>query len=83
MGRGIQGQTIKKTAAAIYEYQADGDGEWGEISLDFENGTADIVRLADWDATISNVFAKRAIRYLLDCENEKLPKETMFAFELL
>ena len=29
----------KKIAAAIYEYQADCDGEWGEISLDFENGT--------------------------------------------
>ena len=28
----------KKIAAAIYEYQADCDGEWGEISLDFENG---------------------------------------------
>ena len=31
---------------------------------------------------ISNVFAKRVIRYLLDCKNEKLPKEMMFAFEL-
>ena len=39
----------KKIATAIYEYQADCDGEWGEISLDFENGTAEIIRLADWD----------------------------------
>ena len=39
----------KKIAAAIYEYQADCDGEWGEISFDFENGTAEIIRLADWD----------------------------------
>lgn len=37
----------KKIAAALYEYQADYDSEWGEISLDFENGTAEIVRLAD------------------------------------
>ena len=29
----------KKIATAIYEYQADCDGEWGEISFDFENGT--------------------------------------------
>ena len=29
----------KKIAAAVYEYQADCDGEWGEIQLDFENGT--------------------------------------------
>ena len=33
----------KKIAAAIYEYQADCDGEWGEISFDFENGTAEIL----------------------------------------
>ena len=72
----------KKIATAVYEYQADCDGEWGEIVFDFGNGTAEIVRLADWDTMISNVFAKRAIRYLLDCENEKLPKKTVFAFEM-
>ena len=38
----------KKIAAAINKYQADCDGEWGEISVDFENGTAEIIRLADW-----------------------------------
>ena len=73
----------KKIATAVYEYQADCDGEWGEIVFDFGSGTAEIVRLADWDTMISNVFAKQAIRYLLDCENEKLPKEVMFAFELI
>ena len=71
----------KKIAAAIYEYQADCDGEWGEISFDFENGTAEIIRLADWDTTKTNRFANRAIAYLLNCENEKLPKETIVAFE--
>ena len=71
----------KKTAAAIYEYQADCDGEWGEISLNFENSTAEIVRLADWDTVKTNKFAIRAIAYLLKCENEKLPKEMMVAFE--
>ena len=72
----------KKIAAAIYEYQADCDGEWGEISFDFENGTAEIVRLADWDTTKTNWFAKRAILYLMNCENDKLPKEAIVAFEL-
>ena len=72
----------KKIATTVYEYQADCDGEWGEIVFDFESGAAEIVRLADWDTMISNVFAKRAIWYLLDCENEKLPKESMFAFEM-
>ena len=71
----------KKIAAAIYEYQADCDGEWGEISFDFENGTAEIDRLADRDTMKTNRFANKAIAYLLNCENEKLPKETMVAFE--
>ena len=72
----------KKIAAAIYEYQVDHDGEWGEISLDFENGTEEIIRLADWDTMITNRFANRAIEYLLSYENEKLPKETTVAFDL-
>ena len=71
----------KKIAAAIYEYQADCDGEWGEISLDFQNGKAEVIRLADWDTIKTNRFANKAIAYLLNCENEKLPKETMVAFE--
>ena len=71
----------KKIAAAVYEYQADCDGEWGEISLDFESGTAKIIRLADWDTMKTNRFANKAIAYLLNCENEKLPKETILAFE--
>lgn len=71
----------KKIAAAIYEYQADCDGEGGEISFDFENGTAEIIRLADWDTIKTNRFANKAVAYLLNCENEKLPKEIMVAFE--
>ena len=47
----------KKIAAAVYRYLADNDGEWGEIRFDFETGTAEIVRLADWDTMKSNVFA--------------------------
>lgn len=71
----------KKIAAAVYEYQADCDGEWGEIQFDFEKGTAEIIRLADWDTTVTNIFAKRTIQFLLDCRADKLPKETMIAFE--
>ena len=79
--RKSQTKRKKKIAAAVYLYQVDNDGEWGEISFDFENGTAEIVRLADWDTIKTNRFANRAIGYLLNCENEKLPKETMVAFE--
>ena len=72
----------KKITNAVYEYQADCDGEWGEIVFDFEHGTAEIVRLADWDTMKTNRFANKAIAYLLNCENEKLPKEMMLAFEI-
>ena len=71
----------KKIAAAIYEYQADCDGEWGKISFDFESSTAEIIHLADWYTIKTNRFANKAVAYLLNCENEKLPKDTMVAFE--
>lgn len=71
----------KKIATAIYEYQADCDSEWGDIQFDFENDTAEITRLADWDTMNNHIFANRVIEYLLNCENEKLPKETTIAFE--
>ena len=35
----------KKIAAAVYLYQADNDGEWGELRFDFENGTAEMAEL--------------------------------------
>ncbi len=55
------GETI---TAAVYEYLVDNDGEWGELRFDFESGTAEIVKLADWDTVKSNIFAKTAIRYI-------------------
>lgn len=59
----------KKTAAATYLYQVDCDGEWGEIVFNFENRIA------------TNVFAGKAIAYLLGCDNDKLPKETLLALD--
>ena len=64
----------KKITAAIYEYQADCDGEWGEMSVDFENGTAEIIRLADWDTIKTNWFANEAIRYILSLSPDVLTK---------
>jgi len=64
----------KKIAAAVYEYQADCDGEWGEIQFDFVNGTAEIVRLAEWDTMVSKMFAKEVIRHFMDPTQEKLVK---------
>ena len=71
----------KKIAAAIYEYQADCDGEWGEIQFDFENGTVEIVRLAEWDTVVSNIFAKQAIKFVLQNNpTDYLKKEALFPF---
>ena len=72
----------KRICAAIFEYKADCYCECSRISFDFENGKAEIVRLADWDTMKTKRFANKAIGYLLNCENEKLPKETLAAFEL-
>lgn len=71
----------KKIAAAVYEYQADCDGEWGEIQFDFVSGTAEILRLAEWDTMVSKVFAERSIWYILTLPENQLPVSTMIAFE--
>lgn len=54
----------KEIATAIYLYQVDYDGEWGEIYFDFENRTTEIRKLAEWDRMISKVFSKKAICYI-------------------
>ena len=71
----------KKIAAAAYLYQADNDGEWDELRFDFENGTAEIVKLADWDTTKSNIFAKTAIRYIQSLLEVRLLKEAVVMFD--
>ena len=63
-----------KIAAAVYLYRADNDGEWGEIRLDFESGTAEIVKLADRDTVRSNIFAKTAIRHIQSLPEARLLK---------
>ena len=68
-----------KHAAAVYLYQAMGDGEWGEIH--FERGTAEIIRLTDWDTMRTNFYAKMVIRYVMKCKDENLPKEILLGFE--
>ena len=70
----------KKIAAAVYLYQADNDGEWGELRFDFENGTTEIVKLADWDTVKSNVFAKTAIRYIQGLPEARLLKSVAVPF---
>ena len=71
----------KKIATAVYEYQADCDGEWGEIVFDFESGTGSIVRLADWDTIKTNWFANEAIRYILSLSPDALTKYMLVPLE--
>lgn len=74
-------QKEQKIAAAVYLYQADNDGEWGEIRFDFAAGTAEIVRLAEWDTIKSNVFARTAIRHIQSLPEAKLPSEAVVMFD--
>ena len=70
----------KKIAAAVYLYQADNDSEWGNLRFDFESGTAEIVKLADWDTVKSNIFAKTAIRYIQGFLEARLLKFVVVPF---
>ena len=60
--------------------QADCDGQWGEIQLDWEQQAAEIMSLADWDLTKTHPFASKAMEYLLSCAPGKLPKSYLLAF---
>ena len=72
----------KRIAAAVYLYQADNDGEWGELRFDFENGTAEIVKLADWDTVKSNIFAKTAIQFVQRLPEARMLKSVVVPFEM-
>ena len=76
-------QKEQKIAAAVYLYQADNDGEWGEIRFDFATGTAEILGCTDEEVApfvhlsilaINNymIFAERA---LFDPQIEAVKKE--------
>ncbi len=72
----------EKIANATYQYQADCDGEWGELYLDFEKHKGEIRKLADWDTTISHIYAYEAIRYLFRCFIDKLPEQATIPFDV-
>jgi len=71
----------KKIAAAIYRYQADCDGEWGEIQFDFEKRNAKIVQLADWDTSRTKLYAKKVIDKILSTGGNDFPKKERIVFE--
>ncbi len=71
----------KKIATATYRYQADCDGEWGEIQFDFEKRKAEILRLADWDTSRTKLYTKRVIDRILRTGGNDLPKKERIVFE--
>ena len=71
----------KRIATATYRYQADCDGEWGEIQFDFEKRKEEILRLADWDTSRTKLYAKRVIGRILRTGGNDLPKKERIVFE--
>ena len=71
----------KKIAAATYRYQADCDGEWGEIQFDFEKRKAEILHLADWDTSKTKLYAKKVIDHILRTGGNDFPKKGRIGFE--
>lgn len=75
---------LKKTkAAVICAYQADNDGEWGEIEYDCKTERFTVKKLAELDLTKSHPFAKQAIRRIrFWLRGEGLPKKDQVWFPL-
>ena len=71
----------KKIVAATYRYQADCDGEWGEIHFDFVKRKAEILSLADWDTFRTKLCANNVIDCILRTGGNDLPKEKRIVFE--
>ena len=71
-----------RSIVSLYRTEQDEDGEWGEIRFDFENDTAEIVRLADWDTVKSNIFANTAIRFVQRLPEARLLKSVVLPFEM-
>lgn len=78
--RAVKYNRVSKTkTVAVYQYQADCDGEWGEIKFGFKNGTATIRSLAEWDSAKSRRYANEVIQRFLDSD-EKPRKSGIFYF---
>ena len=71
----------KKIAAAIYRYQADCDGKWGEIQFDFVKRKAEILQLADWDTSKTHICAQKVIDVIMRTGGNDLPKKERIVFE--
>ncbi|MBR0217583.1 MAG: hypothetical protein IJQ33_00050 [Clostridia bacterium] len=67
----------KKIAAAIYAYQVDNGGEWGEIRFNLEEGTAWVETFAENDPCDTWKITDAAIHAILKCKHAKLPQSNL------
>lgn len=67
----------KKITAAVYAYQVDNDGEWGEIQFDLKEKTAWVETFAKNDPCNTWEITDAAIRAVLICKKEKLPSKLL------
>ncbi len=67
----------KKITAAVYGYQVDNGGEWGEIRFDLTEKTAWVETFAEKDPCDTWAVTEAAIQAVLECDEEKLPKKMM------
>ena len=72
----------KEIATAIYLYQVDYDGEWGEIYFDFVNQVAEIRQLAEWDLMCSQRFGHFAIQHIQFAPRNLLCKEMLLPVDV-
>ena len=64
----------KKITAAVYAYQVDNGGEWGEIQFDLEKGTAWVETFAENDPCDTWEITDVAIQAIMKTNFGKLPK---------
>ncbi len=64
----------KKITTAVYTYQVDNDGAWGEIQFDLEKGTAWVETFAENDPCDTWKVTDTAIQAIMSYKTEKLPR---------
>ena len=69
----------KKITAAVYAYQVDNGGDWGEIQFDLNEKTAWVETFAENDPCDTWEVTDAAIRVILTNNIEKLPKSMLFS----
>ena len=67
----------KKITAAVYAYQVDNGGEWGEIQFDLKEKTAWVEKFAENDLNNTWYITDTAINSVLSCNTEKPPKRLL------